>query len=625
MIEVLLGISFIVSIGGNGHLILRRGHVSFDNKVEEWGFSCSLGLGVLALIVLLLGISHLLYREVLIPLLVVWFLLGAKESLHQTSRLKQKIYARISNVRIYDFFFLSAALAVCGFGFTLIRALAPPHGATDPLAYQLALPKIYLYNHYLSFEPTITGALYPTFLGLTYLVGLAIEGGVLAQLIHFTTSALCSVAICGLCIRYFSLRVGVLSAVIFSFVPIIVIFGAQGYVDIGLCLFQFMAFSALANWIDSRNTKMLLLGAVMAGFSLGTKHQGIPTAFVGCAAIVAVGIYRKEMVRCVFRNLAFFLVPILAIVGPWYLRALSAAGNPIWPLANDFWGGSVAFGNPPQIGIYNASDSVSSFIERLFPSANWFANYWHSLSPWSWTFAPGGSQKAIGVYFVALIPGVVLLRRTTAFNWLLGFCFVYYLILIRFLHMNPRYGLVLLAFSSILTGLVADKLASSKTLVIGNVFKVAFVSTIILNLTWGAHLARPMWDVALNRQTKEEFLERNEANYRLFEFINNNIDDAAVVLLQGIVKGFYCEREYLWDHPHQSVVKYEQAATPDELYDLLVSLKVTHIARMISIPAGRIALGYPQYFLDEYHEDFRRKYLKLLYRDDQFALFSINK
>ena len=624
MIEILLGGLLLSSTAGIGNYLLRRFGISFDNQIEEWSFSCTLGLGVLALAVLMLGVSHLLYGQVLILLSVVWIVFGAKEALQMTL-LRQGCRRYLAILRSNFFYVALASLAVGGGALTLVRALAPPHGATDPLAYQLALPKIFLIKHHLSFEPTITGALYPTYLGLLYLVGIGLKNGILAQLIHLFTSVLCSLAICGFCIRYFNWRVGIFAGSIFSFVPIVVIFGAQGYVDIGLCLFQFMAFAALANWIDSRDVRMLVLAGIMSGFALGTKHQGLPTAFVGSAAILIAGFHLKASVATIGRNIGIFLVMLLCVSSPWYIRSLFATGNPIWPLANDFFAGSMPFGSPPSVGLFTAQAGDSTFLDKLIPDANWFNTYKNSLSPWSWTFSPGGFQKAVGVYFVALIPGIMIVKRTKAVYWLVSFCAVYYLILIRFLHMNPRYGLVMLAFSSVVAGLAAERLASIRTFFAGRIFKVSFFLTIVLNLTWSAYLALPMLDVALSRETREEFLTRNEPTYRLFEFVNDNLKDSDLVLLQGIVRGFYCEKSYLWDHPHQSILRYEELASPEELLAELESLHVTHIARMIRIPAGRIQLGYPQYFLDDYHEEFRRKYLTLIYRDDQFVLFSIDR
>ena len=46
---------------------------------------------------------------------------------------------------------------------------------------------------------------------------------------------------------------------------------------------------------------------------------------------------------------------------------------------------------------------------------------------------------------------------------------------------------------------------------------------------------------------------------------------------------------------------------------------------MINIPHSRTHLGYPQYFRDDFHEDFRKKYLRLVWRDQFYALFSLVK
>ena len=96
-----------------------------------------------------------------------------------------------------------------------------------------------------------------------------------------------------------------------------------------------------------------------------------------------------------------------------------------------------------------------------------------------------------------------------------------------------------------------------------------------------------------------------------------------MVLLQGIVKGFYCDRPYLWDHPHQMVINYGEYDTPQKLIKRMRQLRISHIVRMINIPPIRTGIGYPQYFADPMHETFRKEYLTLLYRDESYALFEV--
>ena len=79
----------------------------------------------------------------------------------------------------------------------------------------------------------------------------------------------------------------------------------------------------------------------------------------------------------------------------------------------------------------------------------------------------------------------------------------------------------------------------------------------------------------------------------------------------------------MWDHPYQRLLQYSEYATAEQMLERLETLGVTHIVRMIHIPPGRTVF-FPQYFMDHKHEDFRKKYLKLLYRDNGYVVFEIN-
>ena len=273
-----LGVLLIIT-GGTGRYLLQRLGCSFTCKTEELSFSFAVGFGTLILVVLAMGLSHLLYVGAIYAIILTWMVVGSKQSLIFLGDLKQRLIAYRVDHR--SFYFWLAILTALGMGLTLIRALTPPYGATDPLAYQMALPKIFLRNHYLSFESTITGSLYPTNMGMLYIVALALRDGTLAQMMHWLMGILCLGALIGFGTRYFSRETGIWAAAIFSFIPVIVIFGPLGYVDVGLCFFQFMAFWAIANWLDQPDRPMLLLAGILTGLAMGFKHQGIATVFVG--------------------------------------------------------------------------------------------------------------------------------------------------------------------------------------------------------------------------------------------------------------------------------------------------------------------------------------------------------
>lgn len=620
MIELLVAAWLTGGTAGVGHALLQALGAPRSDPFQTAVFSVAVGYAALILIVLALGLAGGLYASAIWALVCLWAVGGSYRLLRVLAKYGGVVRLWRPDPRGPGLWL--ALLAGLGLVFQLVRALAPPHGATDPLAYQLALPRIYLAHHGLSFEPTITGSLYPTNMGLLYVVAEALRNGILAQLLHLGMGVLVCLAIYAFCRRHFSAREGLWGAAIFSFVPVVTVFAPQGYVDVGLCFFQFVALWAVLEWTEAPGRRALLLSAVLTGIAMGVKHQGLTTALVGGAAILGRRLWVDRDPRSAARDLALYGVVALALVAPWYARAWVCAGNPVWPLASGLFGG-LPFGSHPVVVSGETGGGGASWWQAIVPPAAWFRDYAESMNPWAWTFRPDGWQKAIGVYFVALLPGVFLFARSRVSLQLAAFCLAYYVLLVRLLHMNPRYGLVLFAVASVLCGGVAHRLATSSLRPVRLLFAAAAVATAVCNVAWSYALAQPLFAVAAGGEGREVFLAREEPGYRMFRYVNESTPPSSRILLQGDVKGYYCQRPYLWDHPHQAVLRYADMDSPARLLERLRELGVTHVARMIQIPPARLALGYPQYFADPFHEEFRRRYLRLVYHDESYAVFEI--
>ncbi|MCC7264382.1 MAG: glycosyltransferase family 39 protein [Candidatus Latescibacteria bacterium] len=604
---------------GFGRRVLRWLGISNYWLAEELAFSFGLGLGALALGVLVLGLTHLLYEGSLYLLVLACGVAGSRELLGVGGRLKSRVQYGYWQPRSY--YFWIPVLALAGFSFNLLRALTPAWGAVDPLAYHLALPALYLKKHYLSFEPTITGTMYPDNIGMLYTLAIGLRGAVLAQLVHLAMAVGTALALIGFCRRFFDLRVGLWAAVIFSSLPVVVFFAPLGYIDVGVCLFQFLGCWALFNWLEERDRKMLLLAAVFIGLSLGAKHTAIPLAVLGLAIVVVAEWRRASPAAEILRRSAWWVGVVLLLAGPWYLRALVVAGNPVWPIANSVFAGF------PYYSVYNAgggggAGAASAWLpswerlqEQLFVSAT---------SLWKWSMAPGDLQKAIGGYLIVLLPGLLLYARSRRVLLLTAFCAVNYLVLVLYIGGVPRYNLYLFALLSVLAGYVAERLVHGAVGRWRWVFQAVFALTLVCNLAWGYYEAHEAVEYHLSGKSDEQFLAEHEGNYRVFQAVNRQLPEDAVVLLQGLVQGYYCDRPYLWDHPYQRVINYHDYATPEALYARMKALGISHVVRLINVPGIRINLGYPQYFADPFHEAFRRQYLKLLYRDESYALFELS-
>jgi len=609
----------IVAVG-MGLALLRKVGPVCDSRAEELVFSFGLGLGALALTVLALGFAHLLYGEVMYGLLALGALIGSRELIGLVGRLHGHLSGRRPDWRSFHFWLV--VLIGCGLLLNLLRALLPAHGAVDPLAYHLALPKIYLLKHHISFERTLTGALYPDNIGMLYLLAIGLRGAELAQVVHWSMGVATVVAIWCFCRMYFDHRVGVWAAGIYALTPVFVFFSPLCYVDVGVGFFQFMGIWAFIKWLRREDGNSLLLAAIYMGLAMGAKHTSLFVAMALALIVVGRGFYKKEGFRTTTQSLFLYSFVSILLVLPWYLRAFWEAGNPVWPVANQLLGGlaykpanrGVVFYVSPILLSGTLQASTDQAIELLVKMGT-------SLWEWAWNEKLGW-QRAIGVYYIAILPGVLVYWRKRRFRWLVLVCLAYYLLAVCYIHSNPRYNLALFALLSTVAGFVAEQLSRQRTFLLSLAFKTVFVLTMLGNIAQGYALSYRAVDYAFSSQKPERFLLENEPNYQAFRFVDRNLPIDAKVLLQGIVKGYYCERDYMWDHSYQMLLQYEDYPTSEELIARMGELGITHIVRMIRIPPGRSTL-YPQYFADTKHEDFRKKYLKLLYRDPGFVVFEV--
>lgn len=626
MVELIYLFFICVVAIGSGRRLLRWLGVSNHSMAEELAFSFGLGMGALAVGVMLLGLAHLLYEGALYLLLLGYGIAGSKELSGLRGRLKGRMHW--GGLRCEPFYLCLALAAALVLLLNLARALTPAHGAVDPLAYHLALPKIFLKKHYLSFEPTITGALYPSNISMLFTLGIGLRGEILAQLLHFSMGVACLFFILSFCRRYFDKKVGLWAAAIFGSMPVVIFFMPLGYVDVGVCFFQFLGFWALFNWLATRDDRALLLAGLLTGLALGAKHPALPMWFVGMGIVTAAGLRRRAPWAELARHWGLFGGVALCLLMPWYLRSFLAAGNPVWPLANDYFHGL------PYRGSFNvgAAPAGATGLSGWFPSAERFKDlvYGCAVALWEWSWNTANWQKAvdwqraIGGQLIAFLPGLLLYVRRRQIALLAAFCLLYYLIVVIYVDGNPRYSLFLFAYLSIAAGYAAEQLTRGALHRLKPLLQGVFCLTLFFNVLVSYALAQTAIGFLTSGNSREQFLLEQEGNARVFSYVNQHLPESAVVLLQGDVKGYYCDRDYLWDHPYQMVINYRQYDTAENLLKRMRELGISHVVRMIYIPPIRTqGVGYPQYFADAFHEEFRKKYLRLLYRDESYALFEV--
>ncbi len=616
MVELVYIVLMALGSTGAGLALLRTVGPTSTSRAEELVFSIGVGLGCLALCTMFLGLLGLLFEPVFYVLLLAGLLLGRKQLIGMAGRLQGRLAERSlawDSFSLCIVVFVGLALAL-----NLLRALMPPHGAVDPLAYHLALPNIYLIKHYLSFEQTLTGSLYPDNIGMLYTAAIGLRGASLAQVVHWFMGAVTVMAIWCFCRDYFNSQVGVFAAAIYAFTPVFIFFSPLAYVDVGVALFQFLSLWALFKWMREGGDRTLLLVGIFTGLAMGSKHTAL---FLGMASSLAIFLRLlklKEPPKKMARSLFLFGGVALLLAMPWYLRALIYAGNPVWPVANELFGG-LPYGSNFSIAMPSVVETSGLQWERIKDLAYVAAT---SLWEWAWN-GQLGWQRATGIYYLALPPVALFHWRRARLRWLILGSALYYLMVVLYVDGNPRYNLAFFALLSILAGWVAQRFSAHRIRSLRLLFNSTFLATLLCGLAQSYALAYPAVHFTLSRQDSEQFLLATEGNYKAFSFVNRQLPPDAKVLLQGIVKGYYCQREYMWDHPYQRLLQYGEYATAEQMLERMKELRITHIVRMIHIPPGRINF-FPQYFTDSKHEEFRKKFLKLLYRDNGYVVFEIS-
>jgi 4-amino-4-deoxy-L-arabinose transferase-like glycosyltransferase len=249
---------------------------------------------------------------------------------------------------------LSSSLAVLFLG-TILMAGVPPVDR-DALTHHLAVPKLYLQQGGIREIPTVPFSYYPMNLDLLYMALLWFGNDIAPKYIHLAFGLMTAGLIFGyLRMRLGSWAYGLLGALLFLSLPVIVKLSITVYVDLGLIFFSTAALLRLFTWAESRfRICHLMLSGIAAGLCMGTKYNGLLVVFLlGLCVFVVyllaphsapgsrVGIRFGLRLGQFFRPIGYaavFSAAALIVFSPWMIRNLAWTGNPVYPLAIGVFG-----------------------------------------------------------------------------------------------------------------------------------------------------------------------------------------------------------------------------------------------------------------------------------------------
>jgi Dolichyl-phosphate-mannose-protein mannosyltransferase len=344
-----------LSAVGWGRLALSRIDTELDGPPSDRRLvTLGVGAGLLALLVLAVGLAGLLYRPVLIGVLLAgaagWLRRAGpprpaiepqqSPQPHQPAHIDRPVIRR-PVIRWIAAGGRLIALALIAFGVLM------PEFFHDALIYHLELPRYYLLHHRISFLPWNYNSALPANAESLYLIALAFSDERATKLIHAAFALLCVAALGALGRRLspssgLSGLTGRLAGTLFLLTPAVVLLAAVSGNDLGLLFFELTSLLAWWRWWATVQQPMgtephpsgrawLLCSGLLMGFALGTKYSAL-FFLVGMAAAWGLLIGSSRAQRGVtYRAFGRWIVMAAAAASPWWVKNILATGDPFYP------------------------------------------------------------------------------------------------------------------------------------------------------------------------------------------------------------------------------------------------------------------------------------------------------
>lgn len=323
---------------------------------KRWHYliGAGLGIGLTALLVLLLGLAGLLDRRLWIGIIMIFAVAGVL-GLRRVSHPTGTPPPRTDSAGRFMFLWLLVVVPV------VLAAVAAAHApgllwreegfGYDVLEYHLQLPKEYHQAGQIAYVPHNVYANFPANVEMLYLLAMVVledevGTGITANMIHLGLAML-TVFAAWVAGRTWSPRAGVVAAVTMATAGWLSYLSGLAYVENGMLFFGMTA-AAMAcrscaaldasegngDTSSAANTRIrwMLVAGAMAGLSCGCKYTAVPMIAVPLAVMVWLAPRASGSIRV--RHTAAFALGCAITFSPWLVKNQLMTGNPVFPLAN---------------------------------------------------------------------------------------------------------------------------------------------------------------------------------------------------------------------------------------------------------------------------------------------------
>lgn len=364
-------------------------------------FKAVLAIGLYGYLIFLLGVSGLLYKEVIITFSIIYLFIVIFLNLKFSNiivNFKKHNFSKTSKVLI-SLIFLQALV-------NLIGTLGPEL-SFDALWYHLTIPKIFLENHRIFHIPG--NLLYysdlPKNIDLIYLAILSFSNETTVKLMHFGLGMLSLLVSYKFSRKFLNIQMSLAACLIFYSNLVVGWQSTTAYIDLGITFFEIISLFYFFKWLEKYNFKYLIFSSITLGLSLSSKISVVNSIAVLMLLLTFMFLSRKIKVTQYLKSFfTYLLVPIL-ITLPWLIFSFLNTGNPIYPLFQADFG---IIHNWNIVNIFNlfifASDPINPiylivlpFVIFLFRSFDYKSKILvfyciSSIFVWYITSSTGGSR-----------------------------------------------------------------------------------------------------------------------------------------------------------------------------------------------------------------------------------------
>jgi hypothetical protein len=611
----LLGL-FLMAVG-LGRLVLHKISLSGASSGEDFIFGAGIGLGILSCAIFILGATQILYPSTVYLLLGIsgiFSLFGWRVCPIAANRaVPTKFKYTALDVFVGSLLLLSLLLG-------MLLVLTPAIG-NDVLTYHLGAPKLYLQHHGFYFIPGNLCSNYPLNAEMLYLIGLLMGGDTVAKGIHFGMAMLTLTAMYQFVRQHVPGAIYIsISLLVFYSIPSVFVNSHMAYVDLALTFYIFLSVYAFLNWFLRKQVQWLVVCGVFTGLSAATKYSALLLPFMGCLGILYVSRRREIHNRQAFQFLGIYLLSVLVVGSPFYIKNWVLTGNPLYPFLYSILGGA---GWDMEL-----SRQYDLFLNSLGMGRRLLD---YLLLPWNVSFHAKMNSPVfdgiLGPLFILTLPFAIWIRNTpAALKIAMVYSGITFLFWTASVH-QIRYLIPIFPFLAIMVGYVL-KHYRRKNVILFGVLLAIVTGGLAFN---GYHIfkdfqiVRP-FQVLTGRESRNDFLDRMIPSHGMFQYINSHLpENVRIFFIYMKNPGYLCDRPYYSDsvmesHTMEKILS--GATTPEEVYKKLKNRGFTNILYDI-----RYVFGGRSPFSKRNRElflAFQTKYLKLIKADKQiYCLFAL--